>query len=729
MNKINKVYITMVVAMMMVVCSGDVYAYKANEETMGHRHITTQAKNMFLDWYPESKVKALFEDSSALLIQDLPDDVRTKADQNYFEILKWGLQHEDEYDPIYELHDPIAAVTTTTHFWDADEGALEPTKLASFQEKPNSWVKAALAREGASIGGGERGGDPLVAMKNSYWDQAIEAWEESEAVSTEDERVMYEAEAFERLGHVAHLMQDMTLPVHAHEDQHGPTGFLGNLDAYEEWSSQPFVDRSLVPTLLTIMTGLTAQLITCPQPADVPFLSPIKDLRWDGWFRPWAMDTPLIPLENLDYTEVPVEWINSGGIPDDRFKPELFYLFYTANQYGDYYHGFNYFDGLALKHGDDVEDTGWLNYDDLGLGPADAIVTDFSSWPFCGFFEQIKYRDPRVIAKTNYYYAIRATATLFQLFFQQVGVIPLTVLVCPPDITDLECGLPISPDITGLPVLAESPNHDVAYDDDVSDLDDLGLGTVIRTWSATSELTGPLTQTCEQLITIVDTTGPVTICPGDRTVECTATGGTPKDDGQLVTFFTGVSATDLCDANPEIIDDAPGFFPLGNTTVEFTATDGSGNSSMCSDVVTVADTTPPDITNVTADPNVLWPPNHEMNEITVEITATDVCDDTPTCMIDSVSSNEPINGKGSGNTSPDWEITGDFTVDLRAERSGKGDGRVYTITVACIDDSGNISEDSVNVTVPHSKVSKRTQTQSRHRSAPRRNGRETRSRP
>ena len=88
-----------------------------------------------------------------------------------------------------------------------------------------------------------------------------------------------------------------------------------------------------------------------------------------------------------------------------------------------------------------------------------------------------------------------------------------------------------------------------------------------------------------------------------------------------------------------------------------------------------------------------------MNEITLHVTAADVCDDTLTCLIGSVSSNEPINGKGAGNTTPDWEITGDFTVDLRAERSGKGDGRVYTITVACIDDSGNISEDLVNVTV------------------------------
>ena len=46
-------------------------------------------------------------------------------------------------------------------------------------------------------------------------------------------------------------------------------------------------------------------------------------------------------------------------------------------------------------------------------------------------------------------------------------------------------------------------------------------------------------------------------------------------------------------------------------------------------------------------------------------------------------------GKGAGQTTPDWVQTGDLSVDLRAERSGKGTGRVYTITVECTDASDN----------------------------------------
>ena len=44
-----------------------------------------------------------------------------------------------------------------------------------------------------------------------------------------------------------------------------------------------------------------------------------------------------------------------------------------------------------------------------------------------------------------------------------------------------------------------------------------------------------------------------------------------------------------------------------------------------------------------------------------------------------------------GDKSPDWEITGDLTVNLRAEREKKGPGRTYTITVECADTSGNTS--------------------------------------
>lgn len=114
------------------------------------------------------------------------------------------------------------------------------------------------------------------------------------------------------------------------------------------------------------------------------------------------------------------------------------------------------------------------------------------------------------------------------------------------------------------------------------------------------------------------------------------------------------------------------------------------------------DTVPPTITGVAASPNTLWPPNHKMVPVTVAVSASDNSGTKPSCKITSVASNEPDNGLGDGDTAPDWEITGDLIVNLRAERSGNGSGRVYSITTQCTDTSGNKSEPkSVTVTVPH----------------------------
>ena len=53
-------------------------------------------------------------------------------------------------------------------------------------------------------------------------------------------------------------------------------------------------------------------------------------------------------------------------------------------------------------------------------------------------------------------------------------------------------------------------------------------------------------------------------------------------------------------------------------------------------------------------------------------------DPNPSCVITKVTSNQPVNGTGDGDTSPDARIEGS-TVLLRAERRGQGNGRVYSI--------------------------------------------------
>ena len=68
----------------------------------------------------------------------------------------------------------------------------------------------------------------------------------------------------------------------------------------------------------------------------------------------------------------------------------------------------------------------------------------------------------------------------------------------------------------------------------------------------------------------------------------------------------------------------------------------------------------------------------------------------------SVTSNEPDDGLGDGDTADDIVILDDLTFNLRAERSGTGEGRVYTITYQATDACGNSTIATATVTVPHS---------------------------
>jgi len=202
------------------------------------------------------------------------------------------------------------------------------------------------------------------------------------------------------------------------------------------------------------------------------------------------------------------------------------------------------------------------------------------------------------------------------------------------------------------------------------------------------------------VVTVVDTTPPTIMCPADITVECSAFCGTPWDDPQLTAFFTGFTASDVCCASLDIDITRPDCFPLGATNVTFKATDCSDNSASCVTRVTVVDTTPPEI-DVVLDRDVLWPPNHKMADIEATVDVSDICCGTPTYAIVSVTSNEPVNGKGDGNTTGDIVIIDDDHVQLRSERSGNGDGRVYTLNYLATDCSGNTAATSVEVRVPH----------------------------
>ena len=122
--------------------------------------------------------------------------------------------------------------------------------------------------------------------------------------------------------------------------------------------------------------------------------------------------------------------------------------------------------------------------------------------------------------------------------------------------------------------------------------------------------------------------------------------------------------------------------------------------------MTVIDTVAPEL-SVSVSPDVLWPPKHKLRDITATVAASDICDVNPSIVLTSVVSDEPDNGKADGNTMNDIQEadigTDDRAFMLRAERSGQGSGRIYTITYDAMDASGNTATGSATVTVPHNR--------------------------
>jgi hypothetical protein len=197
---------------------------------------------------------------------------------------------------------------------------------------------------------------------------------------------------------------------------------------------------------------------------------------------------------------------------------------------------------------------------------------------------------------------------------------------------------------------------------------------------------------------IVDTLAPTVVAPPPRTAECTSPAGTPVSLGTATT-------SDICDLSPSLSSNAPPLFPLGTTAVIWSSTDASGNTGTATQLVNIVDTTPPTFTlSLSAD--TLWPPNHRMVRITANIVVTEACDPDPQVRLVSITSNEPDEGLGDGDMPNDVQEAAFGTDDreflLRAERSGLGSGRVYTVTYEVRDGSGNFTTRVATVRVPFS---------------------------
>ncbi|MGH9753919.1 MAG: VWA domain-containing protein, partial [Blastocatellia bacterium] len=190
-------------------------------------------------------------------------------------------------------------------------------------------------------------------------------------------------------------------------------------------------------------------------------------------------------------------------------------------------------------------------------------------------------------------------------------------------------------------------------------------------------------------------------------VSCSSTnGGTCSGSGnnRSITFTSlaaGASATIDLVANVDC--SAPDGTVISNMATVGSSTPDPDVSNNSKTATTTASNPPPTVTEASANPSVLWPPNHKMVNVMVNYTVTDNCPLPANACVLSVTSNEPIDGTGDGDTAPDWEIIDAHNVRLRAERAGTGTGRIYTIAITCTDNVGSSSRKTVTVTVPHNR--------------------------
>lgn len=138
-----------------------------------------------------------------------------------------------------------------------------------------------------------------------------------------------------------------------------------------------------------------------------------------------------------------------------------------------------------------------------------------------------------------------------------------------------------------------------------------------------------------------------------------------------------------------------------NQQVTGTCQDIAGNMASATMSGINIDLTPPTIAGLSTDCS-LWPPNHKLVQVAV-VNATDA-------LSGPAGFNIAIASSEADGDQPQFLVSGGplqpQTIQLRAERSGNGPGRVYTISATASDLAGNAATSSATCTVPHDQSGK-----------------------
>jgi hypothetical protein len=274
-----------------------------------------------LAWAPSASAYHIGEDGAVhAYISEQALALYSSAEVSaYFAQIRAGSEHEDEIDVVWDHGGIEDACTTITHFWDADRGLADPV-------------------------------DPdygVCSGANAY-QKALRLWGMALGEYASGDK----GTAYHYLGHVAHLLADMSVPAHAHEDMH------------------PFSDR------------------------------------YEDWMR--YGNEKLTATEKADLATL-------GPIQVDLVQDPFYYLFYTTNQVADYFPSDEpeFFGDATDYYGGWMDQiyTQLGMYAITSPRTCDDLVDDWDDG--VPFFDPA---DLAVIRQYSYLYAIRATAALYRLF-------------------------------------------------------------------------------------------------------------------------------------------------------------------------------------------------------------------------------------------------------------------------------------------------------------------------
>lgn len=247
------------------------------------------------------------------------------------------------------------------------------------------------------------------------------------------------------------------------------------------------------------------------------------------------------------------------------------------------------------------------------------------------------------------------------------------VLVGVPANVTVQCSaIPAFPTVTATDNC--SPSVSVAFNEARTNGSCPNAYALTRTWSATDDCGN--TASASQVITVIDNTPPVIVCPSNRTVACV------RDTTPSVTGLA--TATDNCATSPTVsyTNVTSGSLPCNGTIQRtWTARDACGNTSTCLQLITVRDSVKPTITcpaNVTVTGSL---PSCRVAVSAIKwLTATDNCGSTP---------------------SVNYAISGATTVASGVnDASGQlFNGGTSTVTYTALDNCSNTQTCSFTVTV------------------------------